>query len=198
MSENLDKSEYDSFLAFTSECGRESDRAAVILGAAKLDVLLYHAIQSVLIATPTADDPLFDGDAPLSTFSAKIVLAYRIGLIDAEFARALHIVRRIRNAFAHEMANSSLSSGPHADHVRELVSPFKKFASFDFFIHSFFPNQKGPGVEFRTVLAIMVSRLQDVGRTKVCLASKTPRALINDEWDKVLNETLKKYTNSNT
>ena len=57
-------------------------------------------------------------------------MAYRLGLISPGFARALHLVRRIRNDFAHEPYGSSLASGSHADRVRELVLPLRDSAVY--------------------------------------------------------------------
>ena len=98
------KIEYDmdAFGALIEEFKKESDRAAVILEVARLDILLYQLLVSVLLPSVTKDDVLFDGEGPLSTFNAKIDLAYRLGLIDDKFAHALHMVRKIRNSFAHE------------------------------------------------------------------------------------------------
>lgn len=64
----------DEFAEFVTEFKKESDRAAVILGAAKLDLLLYQIITKVLRPNASSNDDLFDGDAPLSTFHAKIHL----------------------------------------------------------------------------------------------------------------------------
>jgi hypothetical protein len=44
---------------------------------------------------------LSNENGPLSTIYQKIVLGYALGLYDEKFAENLHIVRRIRNAFAH-------------------------------------------------------------------------------------------------
>jgi hypothetical protein len=68
------------FKKFVDEFKGESDRAAVILGAAKLDLLLYQIIQQYLLPITGSKDELLDGDSPLGTFSAKILLANRLGL----------------------------------------------------------------------------------------------------------------------
>ena len=84
----------EDFKLFAEEFGGETDRAAVILGAAKLDILLYHLIQKTLLPNTSSNDELLDGDAPISTFSSRINLAFRLGLIDPELTRALHLVKK--------------------------------------------------------------------------------------------------------
>lgn len=49
---------------FISEFVGETDRAAVILGAAKLDILLYQILQRFLLADVGTSDELLDGDVP--------------------------------------------------------------------------------------------------------------------------------------
>lgn len=160
MSPQAKKPGWDNFGAFYDEFSNESDRAAVILGAAKLDVLLYQLIQKLLVPTASSTDELLDGDSPLSTFSSRINMAYRLGVLDARFTRALHLVRRIRNSFAHELASSTLATGSHRDRVRELMAPFTPHVEYAGFREAFFPGQTGPGVDFRCVLGIMALRLE--------------------------------------
>lgn len=56
--------------------------------------------------------------SPLSIFSAKIHLCYRMGLIDSAIARTLHLIIKIRNNFAHEVTGCKLDSGSHRDRVK--------------------------------------------------------------------------------
>jgi DNA-binding MltR family transcriptional regulator len=50
---------------------------------------------------------LFDGTAPLSTFSAKIKIAYAMGIIGKLTRHDLEKLREIRNAFAHSIRHLS-------------------------------------------------------------------------------------------
>jgi hypothetical protein len=111
---------------FRNEFSKETDRAAVILSAAKIDELLRLAIIKRLFPSPTSRDDLLEPEEPLGTLRARIDIAYRLGLIDSAFARALHLIRKIRNDFAHESSGATLSSGAHADRVRELALPWRK------------------------------------------------------------------------
>ncbi len=99
----------------------ESERAVVILAGARLDIDLEKLLKHILIPYPGGTDPLFDGDRMLGTFSAKIAMAYRIGAIDADLERALQILRKIRNDFAHQLEHESLSSPRQKSRLAELV-----------------------------------------------------------------------------
>ena len=107
---------------FREEFSKESDRASVILAAALLDQAIETLLKAKLVPNPTQSDSLFDGgNAPISTFSAKIDLAYRIGVIPGHIARELHLVRRIRNAFAHNVTGCTFSDGSVQSRVMELA-----------------------------------------------------------------------------
>jgi len=99
----------------------ESDRACVILGAALLDSALETLLRTFLLASSTADDPLFDGaNACLATYSARIEMAFRLRLIDTVFARSLHLVRRIRNDFAHNVTGCTFADSAVMSRLTEL------------------------------------------------------------------------------
>lgn len=177
--------EQDEFWSIVSELNKESDRAAVILAVAKLDLLLYEIIQATLLPSPATQDELLDGDSALGTLSARINMVHRLGLIDSEFARALHIARRIRNNFAHELTSSNLSLGSHRDRVRELCAPFRRFKKFDSFRKSFANREEDiPSTNFRTAIAIMILRLDTTLQQAVPIAGKEPMPLVHTDWDK--------------
>lgn len=113
------------------EFNAESDRAAVILGASKLDQLLRELLVKKFLPNPTSQDDLFDSDKPIASFSSRINVAYRLGLIDKQFANSLHLIRRIRNEFAHEAVGASLGEGAHRDRVKTLVAAFSKNKYFE-------------------------------------------------------------------
>jgi hypothetical protein len=72
--------------------------------------------------TSSADD-LFDGaNAPLGTFSSRIEMSYRIGLISVKFTRDLHLVRKIRNDFAHNIHGCSFEDVKVRARVTELCN----------------------------------------------------------------------------
>lgn len=115
---------------FVKGLAREGERAAVVLGAARLDVALELLLKKLMHHHPGGSDNLFEPDRPLGSFSAKIALAYRLGVIDSNFEHALQMIRKIRNAFAHSTTVSSLSDPPHSSQLNELVRDVRKNGDF--------------------------------------------------------------------
>jgi hypothetical protein len=150
----------EEFQRFAYEFKSESDRAAVILGTSQLDLLLYQLLEGFLLPCTTGKDELLEGDSPLATFSSRINISYRLGLIDADFARALHLIRRIRNSFAHEISSASLSSGAHRDRIRELVAPLVNNWALAYMIETYFDNDQSAGSQFRAAIGVMCFRLE--------------------------------------
>ena len=99
----------------------ESDRACVILSATLLDTALEALLRARFLPNAVSTDSLLDGsNAPLASFSARIDMAYRLGLISAKFARDLHIIRRIRNDFAHNISGCTFEDTSVRDRVMAL------------------------------------------------------------------------------
>ena len=148
----------EEFRSFAGEFKNESDRAAVVLAAAKLDYLLRATLECFLMPCSTGDDELLDADRPLSTFSARINITARLGLITPDLARALHLVRKIRNSFAHEHGGVSLAAGPHRDRLDALVQPMQANWAFKFML-TYFDGLETPGTLFRGAVALLMLRL---------------------------------------
>ena len=172
----------DDLTRLSLEMGGEGDRAAVILAAAKLDLQLVQLLQRRLVACASSNDELLDGDSPLGTFSSRINLTYRLGLIDAEFARALHLVRRIRNAFAHEIDSRTLTLGSHRDRVRELSAPVKREPEFDQLALVLFAKNEGAARDFRMTVAMMAICLDTIIRSTDPLPASSASSFVPREW----------------
>jgi len=102
----------------------KSDRTTAIIAGALLDMFLELAIRSKLV--PWDDDnekQLFSGSGPLSTMSAKIDLAYALGLFGKRIHIELHHIREIRNAFAHTVANITFDMPEVANVCARLKTP---------------------------------------------------------------------------
>ena len=106
--------------------GRESESASVVLGATKLDSELEKLLKTALHNNPNGEDSLFDPDQPLSSFSAKINLAYRLNLIDRGFMNALHMIRKTRNDFAHSIDTESLQEKIHKSRLTQATTELRK------------------------------------------------------------------------
>lgn len=122
----------DELMGFLVDLAEEGERALVIGGVARIDVVLERLLKAVLRPHSGGDDNLFDPDRPLGSFSAKISLAWRMGLLDTETERSLQMIRKIRNDFAHAETRISLSDAAITSRVRELASCAKKAAPTGF------------------------------------------------------------------
>jgi hypothetical protein len=118
--EEAKKTIQPELMRFLLVLGTESERSAVVLGAERVNVSLESSLKKFLRACPDNKDTLFSSDGALGTFSRKIELAYRLGLIDLKFKQALHLVRRLRNDFAHAITVEKLQDGAHANRVAAL------------------------------------------------------------------------------
>ena len=105
---------------FMQQFMHEPDHVAVIIASSKMDELLGSIIRQRVLPCPEKNDDLLDSERGLGSFSLRIMMAHRLGTIDASLARALHIIRRIRNDFAHTYEGQSLNTPPHSDRVTEL------------------------------------------------------------------------------
>jgi DNA-binding MltR family transcriptional regulator len=106
---------------FKREFAKESDRACVILSVAMLDHALETLLKARLVPTSSSEDEILEGAyAPISTFNARIDLAHRIGLISSQLCRDLHIIRKIRNDFAHNITNCSFEDSSVRSRLIEL------------------------------------------------------------------------------
>lgn len=148
-----------SFEDFVTEFKEESDRSAVVLITSRIDYLLYQLLTKYFLPNSTTKDELFDGDSPLSTLSSKINISHRLGLIDSEFGRVLHLMRKIRNDFAHEVSSAKLDQAPHKDRIAALVSKISSYNLFDQVKSSFFNDISNIKANYFTTAAIIIVRL---------------------------------------
>lgn len=155
-----------TFGSFMDEFVNESDRAAVILGAAMVENLLGQILDKYLIPCTGTSDDLLEGDAPLATFSAKIKACHRLGLLDDQFIKLLNTFRRLRNGFAHEVTTGSLADGAARDRVAALAEPFIDARMFRSLANKIAEVSKrdvnDPGVIFRAVLAVFHLELASI------------------------------------
>jgi hypothetical protein len=93
----------------TKELNSESERACAIVGGAYLDDLLGELVELYLVENADASPDLLDsgnGNAPLGTFGARILIAYAVGLLPKDKTDALRKIKKIRNKFAHDLTLS--------------------------------------------------------------------------------------------
>jgi hypothetical protein len=114
----------------------ESERGKVILLAAKIDELLGELLKRYFKpsrAKDEKDDKVFRIMGLLGTFSARIEMAHRVGLISREAANCYDLLREIRNDCAHGQGQFTYTQGSNADKFRSFkemsfkVSGMEKF-----------------------------------------------------------------------
>ncbi len=117
--------DYDLFDSFVEDLlGERNARPVIIVGASRIDELLYRILKKFLMpksAKKSLQDELLEGDNPIGTFSSRIKMVYRLGIIDFQLFLALERVRTIRNRSAH-----SIEFEPQKSPIREHISELKK------------------------------------------------------------------------
>lgn len=117
---------------FRQELNNGSDRACALVGAAYIDVRLSNLIRKFLVDDAKIVDELFENQGPLSTFSGKIKLAYCMGLISRDNLNNFHIIRDIRNGFAHSIHGLTFDTEAIATECDKLtLAKHKNDKSFD-------------------------------------------------------------------
>jgi Domain of unknown function (DUF4145) len=129
------------FDEFADELLREKQpRALVILAAAKIDIQLRRLLEKFLLTKKTKlkePDELLDSDNPLATFSARIKICQRLGLVDSELGGALNRLRDIRNQAAH-WVSFGVADAPLRDQCRHLKSLLESRRSYKLTLERFF------------------------------------------------------------
>lgn len=150
----------NSVKEFLVEMKEENDRAIVIVGAANVDDLLKSLIEhSLLPPLNKKQDELLSDNSPISSFSSRINLCYRLGLIDKQLCQLLHILKKLRNDFAHKVRGCDLNSSPHSDMIGTLTKHFEDSLQLEK-IRDFFPGNLASSRDFRIMLALISSLLE--------------------------------------
>ena len=104
----------------------ERGRGAVLVGVARVDAALESLLQAVMAPCPTNRDELFRPERPLGSFGAKVALAHRLGLINDPIERALSVLRKLRNSFAHSADSATLTDEPHSKRLEATYAQARK------------------------------------------------------------------------
>lgn len=87
---------------------KETDRGAVILATTAFEDKLTKRLTDEMCALNSREyAELFGFDAPLRSFSAKIRIAYALGILDKRLKRIAEVVRVMRNTCAHSGQSTS-------------------------------------------------------------------------------------------
>ncbi len=109
----------------------ESDRGCALTAAAYLDESLATLLRNRLVQDKGNIEALINRGRPLSTFSARIRIAYAVGLISKDCMSDLNTMRDIRNDFAHLHGPVSFSDQSIAHRCRNLRNTAKGHVADD-------------------------------------------------------------------
>ena len=112
---------FDVVVDFRLSLRKETDRGCALMAAEFLSSELGVLLRRRFVDDGKACDAVLeDSNGALSTFSSRIDFAYLLGLIGPEARRELHIVRKIRNEFAHDYKPLDFSAERIVNRCREL------------------------------------------------------------------------------
>ena len=97
-----------------------AERGMAISGVAKLDDCLKQLLRAFFINNEKACDALLDEPGPVSTFGARIELAFVLGLISGNERNTFNLIRKIRNDFSHGSDERSFQTPPIKDRCLNL------------------------------------------------------------------------------
>jgi DNA-binding MltR family transcriptional regulator len=136
---------FDVVMDFRHSLRNETDRGCALMAGEFLSNELAALLRRRFVHDAKACDAVLeDANGSLASFSSRIEFAYLLGLIGPNARRELHLVRRIRNDFAHDykpldfnaegVANDAPASARHHanrqtfDQVHDLVGAFINLA----------------------------------------------------------------------
>ena len=175
---------YQPTIKFLLVLATESDRGMVLAGAAYIDNALAQLLQSYFVDEPVVQK-LFSGNAPLSTFSSRIEIAFALGLIDSGIQRDINLIRKIRNECAHTDQYIKLTDERIKNRIRELScfpafkSLIRKFEKIDGDFEMLDDLDDDPKLTLLFDIGIILVYLSD---SEQSATRKSKRQPFLDEW----------------
>lgn len=127
----LEASRLKEFMDFKTSLIQESDRGSVLMAAAFIEDKLGCLLESYFIENEKVCKQLLNGNGALATFSSKIDLTFLLGLIPKNIFDDLHILRKIRNDFAHTASKISFKTPSINDRTKALSTLSKEMLRDD-------------------------------------------------------------------
>ncbi len=91
------------FKRFLDELNKETERGAALISAAMIDELLGASVLAFLVDHSDTKTLLEGFNAPLGTLSARVLAAFALGLLSEREYHECQVIRKVRNAFAHDV-----------------------------------------------------------------------------------------------
>ncbi len=105
----------------------DSPRASILLSATIVEWAIAEAVQR-LLREHSEVRALFDFDAPLGTFSAKISIGFALNLFETKTKHDLYIIRVLRNGFAHCRLPLTFETSAVTEMCKNLLLPDTDYA----------------------------------------------------------------------
>lgn len=170
----------DLFDTFADDLLAERNaRPLILVGASKVDNLLFEILNAYLLpkrAKLKEQDELLEGDRPLGTFSARIKMCYRLGLIDETLYLTLEHLRRLRNPSAHSLA-FDITKSPTRERINELRNSITGRHSFRLTKERYFNNEPFSKMEELQCVLLTLCVLLEAIREKTSTTSGSKLAL---------------------
>jgi hypothetical protein len=173
---DLAKEEILSAVGILRDIYAETDRAAVIISAIKLEDLLTRLLKTYLLPPDKKKETFLSNGGPVSNLNAKIELAYRLGLINHDCLKVLRRIKKIRNDFAHTIAGKSLNDEPHVHKIKDLSKDFEKLIKYNELkqiVKTAYPKGKDkPSDDFRIIIYFLQIYLIKILETTTPISGK--------------------------
>jgi len=112
-------------------------------------------------------------------------MTFRLGIIDKEFRDTLHIIRKIRNDFAHQLIKGSLENPPYSDRIDTLYCGIKTFWKYVNPFSELFQNlQKVTETiadnitQYKIAAFFLIIRLEEISKIDKLLYLQKPKKII--------------------
>jgi DNA-binding MltR family transcriptional regulator len=115
----------EQITALLDELKKQTDRGVAIIASAVLEEIVALMILHRLVdlGSERRDAMFAKPGAPLSNFSAKIEMAFALGLIPNQTRLALHLIRDVRNKFAHRIESLTFDDPEVANMIATRIPP---------------------------------------------------------------------------
>ena len=117
----------------------ESERGLILIVTSDIDAKLEKILKAYLKPSRVSDDNIFKHQGALGSFSNRIEMAHRLGIIDSSFANSIDSLRKSRNRMAHEL-DETLDESPHKDHLNNSIEQVKKSKTLSAFVEVYYKN----------------------------------------------------------
>lgn len=152
---NILESSLGKVIKFRLSLNLKATVVVLFMAAEYIDQHLVMLLKTNLIDNKSVIKGLLDNpNGPLSTFSSHIELAYALGLIYENAHSDLHLIRKIRNEFAHTSEPISFNNNSISDKCLRLG-------------HRLFPKSNNPRANYtQSVLGILAALLIEIKFSK--------------------------------